>query len=299
MRGLERNESGANAARRRGPTITNPLRLLPALVLVATAAAQPSPTLTVRGSGAGSDQAEAEKAAIADALRQAASAVLDEATFKKHREAVAGAAGKATDAVTEREVLKTEKAAGRQVLVRVRVTVDRAKLLTKLAEAKVPVPGVAGKDDPSAGLGEKVVKFCKDNKGKMVGDGECGTLAQAAIREAGGKRVDEFAESPGPGDYAWGELVFVLEVQDGKRKREPGPAGGRHPVPRRRLPQGRGDRHLPTPHGDRRRGQVERRPGRLRAEQPRQEGSDPGDAVARGAGRRVDPGVPAGGEVVR
>jgi hypothetical protein len=110
------------------------------------------------------------------------------------------------------------------VLVRVRVTVDRAKLLTKLAEAKVPVPGVAGKDDPSAALGEKVVKFCKENKGKMVGDGECGTLAQAAIREAGGKRVDEFAESPGPGDYAWGELVFVLEVQDGKRKREPADA---------------------------------------------------------------------------
>ena len=199
----------------------NVLRFLTALVLASSAAAQPSPTLTVRGSGTGSDMAAAEKAAVADALLQAATAVLDEATFKKHREVVAGAAARATDAVQEREVLKTEKATAGQVLVRVRVTVDRAKLLTKLADAKVPVPGMASKDDPSAALGEKVVKFCKENKGKMVGDGECGTLAQAAIREAGGRPVNEFAESPGPGDYAWGELVFVLEFKEGKRKREP------------------------------------------------------------------------------
>ena len=81
--------------------------------------------------------------------------------------------------------------------------------------------------DELAALGEKVVKFCKENKGKMVGDGECGTLAQAAIREAGGRPVNEFAESPGPGDYAWGELVFVLEVKDGKKKRDPADAKAR------------------------------------------------------------------------
>lgn len=201
----------------------------PVLIVFALAvpvAAQPA-TLTVRGAGTGSDMAAAEKAAVADALVQAATAVLDEATFKKHKEAIAGVAAKATDAVKEREVLKTEKAAGGQVLVRVRVTVDRATLLTKLADAKVPVPGVASKDDPAAGLGEKVVKFCKENKGRMVGDGECGTLAQAALREAGARPVNEFAESPGPGDYAWGELVFVLEVKDGKRKREPADAKAR------------------------------------------------------------------------
>ena len=197
------------------------------VVLVVPALAQPSPTLTVRGSGQAADPAAAEKAAVADALLQAATAVVGEATFKKHRELVAGAAAKATDAVQEREVLKTDKVAGGQVLVRVRVTVDRAKLVTKLADAKVPVPGVAGKDDPPAGLGEKVVKFCRENKGRMVGDGECGTLAQAAIREAGGKPVNEFAESPGPGDYAWGELVFVLEFKDGRRKREPADAKAR------------------------------------------------------------------------
>src|SRR5262245_7689159 len=89
-----------------------------ALILVAfavPAAAQPAPTLTVRGSGMGSDMAAAEKAAVADALVQAATAILDEATFKKHREAIAGAAAKAADAVKEREVLKTERTTTGQV----------------------------------------------------------------------------------------------------------------------------------------------------------------------------------------
>jgi len=182
------------------------------VVLAAPAFAQSAATLTVRGAGTGPDAAAAETAAVADAVVQAASAVLDDATFKKHKAAIAErVAPKAGDAVKGHEVLKTEKATDGQVLVRVRATVDRAALLAKLADAKVPVPGAADKDDPSAALREKVVKFCKEHKGQMVGDGECGTLAQAALKEAGAKPVNEFAEGPGPGDFAWGELVFVLE----------------------------------------------------------------------------------------
>lgn len=197
------------------------------VIIAGPVAAQPA-TLTVRGSGTGPDAAAAEKAAVADALLQAASAVLDDATFKKHKELIAGkVALKATDAVQSHEVLKSEKASGGMILARVRATVDRAKLVAKLVEAKVPVAGVASKDDPAAALGEKVVKFCKQNKGKMVGDGECGTLAQAALKEAGARPVNEFTESPGPGDYAWGELVFVLEVQGGKRTRTPADAKAR------------------------------------------------------------------------
>jgi hypothetical protein len=196
-----------------------------ALIVLAVAAplfAEPAATLTVRGAGTGPDAAAAEKTAIADAVVQAASAVLDDATFKKHKATIADkVAPKAGDAVQSHEVLKTEKAAGGQVLVRVRATVDRAALLAKLAAAKVPVPGAADPDDPSAALREKVVKFCKEHRGQTVGDGECGTLAQAALREAGARPVNEFAENPGPGDYAWGELVFTLEVAGGKPKKDP------------------------------------------------------------------------------
>jgi hypothetical protein len=204
--------------------MTNPFHLLPALVLASAAIAEPAPTLTVRGSGTGTDAAAAEKAAVADAVVQAASAVLDEPTFKKHKATISDkVAPKAGDAIKSHEVLKSEKEGG-QVLVRVRAVVDRAALLAKLAEAKVPVPGAADKDDPSAAVREKVVNYCKEHKGEMVGDGECGTLAQAALREAGAKPVNEFVESPGPGDFAWGELVFSLEVTGGKRKKEPADA---------------------------------------------------------------------------
>ncbi|HEX3150343.1 MAG TPA: CHAP domain-containing protein [Gemmataceae bacterium] len=197
-------------------------RLLVALLLVTPAVAEPPSTLTVRGAGTANDMAAAEKAALADAILQAANAVLDDATFSKHKATIIEKVlPKAGDAVKNHEVLKTEKLTDGKVQVRVRATVDRATVLAKLADAKVPVPGVADKDDPSSELREKVVKFCKDKLGQQVGDGECGTLAQEAIKEAGGKAVNMFAENPGAGDYVWGELVFVLEMKDGKRKRDP------------------------------------------------------------------------------
>jgi hypothetical protein len=197
-------------------------RLLPILFFASFASAEPATTLTVRGAGTGIDMAAAEKAAVADALLQAANAVLDDVTFSKQKpNIIEKVLPKAADAVKSHEVLKTEKLADGKFQVRVRATVDRASLIAKLVEAKVPVPGVADKDDPSSELREKVVKFCKDKLGQQVGDGECGTLAQEAIKEAGGKAVNLFTESPGPGDYVWGELVFTLEMKDGKRKREP------------------------------------------------------------------------------
>lgn len=200
-------------------------RLALVFIFASSAIAEPAPTLTVRGAGTAADMAAAEKAAVADAILQAANAVLDDATFSKHKSTIIEKVlPKAGDAVKSHEVLKTEKLSDGKVQVRVRATVDRAIVMTKLAEAKVPVPGVVDKDDPSSELRAKVVQFCKDKLGQQVGDGECGTLAQEAIKEAGGKAVNMFAENPGPGDYAWGELVFVLEVKDGKRKRDPASA---------------------------------------------------------------------------
>jgi hypothetical protein len=196
-----------------------------AVLLAAPVVADPSPTLTVRGVGTGTDAASAEKAAVADAIANAASAVLDDPTFAKHKATIIDkVAPKAVDAVKSHEVLKTEKTTDGKVLVRVRATIERAALVAKLTEAKVPVAGIADKDDPSAAVREKMVKFCKEHKGQMVGDGECGTLAQAALKEAGARPVNEFAENPGPGDFAWGELVFVLEMRGGKRVREPADA---------------------------------------------------------------------------
>ena len=46
---------------------------------------------------------------------------------------------------------------------------------------------LAGADDPKkpATLGEKVVAFCAENKGKQVGGGQCADLATAALKAAG------------------------------------------------------------------------------------------------------------------
>jgi len=75
------------------------------------------------------------------------------------------------------------------------------------------------------GLGDRVVAFCKQHKGKRVGNGECTSLAEAALRAASARRRgwadarrgdrsrrdDELAA-----DYVWGELVYVLE-RDGTK----------------------------------------------------------------------------------
>jgi len=182
----------------------------------------PSPTLTVRGAGTGADQAAAIKDALGDAVLQVAAVVLDGPVFKKHREIITQKVlPKSADLVKSHEVLKSEKTADGKLSVRLRATVDRAAVIAKLTEAGVPVAGASKADAAAAELGEKVVKFCKENLGQTVGDGECGTLAAKALEAAGATPFHKFKEDPAPGDFVWGELVFVVEFQGGKRKRDP------------------------------------------------------------------------------
>ena len=67
-------------------------------------------------------------------------------------------------------------------------------------------------DDPKkpATVGEKVVAFCAEHKGKTVGRGECADLATEALKAAGAKGRGE--DNPNKEDYTWGELVFTLEA---------------------------------------------------------------------------------------
>jgi hypothetical protein len=75
--------------------------------------------------------------------------------------------------------------------------------------------GVAG--EPS-GLGDRVVDYCKQHRGKRVGNGACTVLVAAALQSAGAKLrgPDEPTRGDrGPAsDFNWGELVFVLERND-------------------------------------------------------------------------------------
>jgi hypothetical protein len=78
--------------------------------------------------------------------------------------------------------------------------------------------GTAGQ---ASTLGDRVLAFCREHKGKRVGNGECTTLVVAALRAAGGQthgpRNPDANDEPADG-LNWGERVFVLERQAGPLK---------------------------------------------------------------------------------
>jgi hypothetical protein len=63
--------------------------------------------------------------------------------------------------------------------------------------------------DEEPTLLQKVVAYCQEHKGEQVREGECSSLADEALREAGAK--PRGSDDPGPGDYVWGKLVLRLE----------------------------------------------------------------------------------------
>jgi hypothetical protein len=73
--------------------------------------------------------------------------------------------------------------------------------------------GAAEREEPST-VGEKIVAFCKERKGQTVGNGECASLAEQALRAAGAR--ERRRDNPEEGDYCWGELVYRIEA--GKEK---------------------------------------------------------------------------------
>jgi hypothetical protein len=72
------------------------------------------------------------------------------------------------------------------------------------------------KTDPKSkkalSLGDKIVSFCEENKGKQVGDGECTALATEAFKAVGAKPQGK--DDPKEGDYVWGDRVFTLEASE-------------------------------------------------------------------------------------
>ncbi len=89
---------------------------------------------------------------------------------------------------------------------------------------------LAGGAGPAAGqkqkaevppLNAKVLDFAKKKLGEQVGDGECSTLANDAVRSAGGKDNTSYTDSPAPGDYVWGELVYGVSARGGKLTADP------------------------------------------------------------------------------
>src|SRR5262249_33950030 len=65
--------------------------------------------------------------------------------------------------------------------------------------------------------------LCKARIGQRIGDGQCSSLAYAALITAGGQF--RFREYPASGDFVWGAYVCKIEPGNGHAEIEVGEAG--------------------------------------------------------------------------
>jgi hypothetical protein len=85
-----------------------------------------------------------------------------------------------------------------------------------------PPPGSIGLDNtggtkgtPQQSVGDRILAFARQRTGQVHGDGECFTLADEALRNAGAKSAADFGKV-GPGlDYVWGRAVPRAALQPG------------------------------------------------------------------------------------
>jgi hypothetical protein len=85
-----------------------------------------------------------------------------------------------------------------------------------IAVSIIVVSAAFSADQEKADLGKKIVSYCKDHKGQSVGSGECAHLAEQALLACGGQRRG--TDSPNPGDYVWGDLIYTVERVGNKLK---------------------------------------------------------------------------------
>ena len=94
-----------------------------------------------------------------------------------------------------------------------RLTLTRGTVVAAALVAQLFVPAIGRLADEPNDLLVRIVAFCKEHRGKRVGNGECTTVATAALLAAGAKPhgwVDR-RTPPRRGEFNWGKLVFTVE----------------------------------------------------------------------------------------
>jgi hypothetical protein len=103
-----------------------------------------------------------------------------------------------------------------------KLSVSPPASLTKPFTPNKPDPST-NSEKPSAPAGGKplplatpekdqIIKFCRENMGKQVGNGQCTELAKHAFRVAGAQSRQKNPDFPDKGDYVWGESIACLET---------------------------------------------------------------------------------------
>lgn len=91
------------------------------------------------------------------------------------------------------------------------------------ARTDSPPPGPVGLDAKSGGsskqatpsIADQVVSFVRRRRGERVGDGECFTLVDRALRGAGAKSARDHGPVTPTADYIWGTAVTLADLQPG------------------------------------------------------------------------------------
>jgi hypothetical protein len=91
-----------------------------------------------------------------------------------------------------------------------------------MARMESPPPGPIGLDAKSGGpkqshvsMAEQIVSFPRHRMGHRHGDGECFSLADRALRNAGAKTAADFGTVVPDGDYVWGTTVNLADLRPG------------------------------------------------------------------------------------
>jgi hypothetical protein len=69
--------------------------------------------------------------------------------------------------------------------------------------------------DPVRQLGANIVAFALHAQGRQVGDGECFSLADQALANAGARSAAYYTDVTPDGDYVWGKPVSLATVMPG------------------------------------------------------------------------------------
>jgi hypothetical protein len=86
-----------------------------------------------------------------------------------------------------------------------------------------PLPGPIGLDARGGGgarptqatMAEQIVTYPRRHRGQRVGDGECFTLADRALRTSGAKSAADYGAVAPDVDYIWGTSVQLSDLQPG------------------------------------------------------------------------------------
>jgi hypothetical protein len=91
-----------------------------------------------------------------------------------------------------------------------------------LARADSPTPGPIALDakngsakGSTATIAERIVSFARRQRGERVGDGQCFSFADRALRQAEAKSARDFGTITPVADYVWGTSVTLADLQPG------------------------------------------------------------------------------------